>query len=187
MFPGRRDKSSEDIAAGIAHMIDLQLLTREKRRLIFPPDAFYRYQSYIPAEKRRSAKNADDPRESAKNAVSPSPSPSPSPKEDKETPSGDVVLVISKINELSGKNYKPQGKTSKGLKARLKEGASVDDCLKVVADRYHRWRDKPDMLEHFNPTTIFRPEKFEKYLTEANAASLNGRRSYKFENKLMPE
>ena len=187
VFPGRRDKSSEDIAAVIARMVDLQLLIREDRRLSFPPEAFYRYQSYIPADKRRTAKNAEDQRQSANKAVSPSPSPSPSPKEDKETPSGDIVLVFSKINELSGKNYKPEGKTSKGLKARIKEGASLTDCLRVVEDRWHRWRDKPDMLEHFNPSTIFRPENFEKYLTEANAASLNGSRSYKFENDLMPE
>jgi hypothetical protein len=56
VFPGRRDKSSEDIATVIARMIDLQLLTREDRQLLFPPDALYRYQSYIPADKRRTTK-----------------------------------------------------------------------------------------------------------------------------------
>jgi hypothetical protein len=31
------------------------------------------------------------------------------------------------------------------------------------------------MSEHFNPTTLFRPENFERYLTEAKAANGAGR------------
>lgn len=85
-------------------------------------------------------------------------------------PSGDILLVISKINELGGKNYSPDSDiVKKGLVSRLRAGASAEDCLLVVTDRYQRWKDKPDMMEHFNPETLFRPTKFEKYLNEAKA------------------
>lgn len=63
---------------------------------------------------------------------------------------------------------------NKYLVSRLKEGATDADMLAVVEDRWRRWKDKPDMIEHFNPVTLFRPKNFEKYLTEAKAANGNG-------------
>ena len=88
------------------------------------------------------------------------------------SPPGDVVRIVSMINELSGKKYSPDSKAvTKGLLARLNDGATVDNCLCVVADRWERWKDKPEMREHFNPLTLFRPGNFEKYFTEAQAGN----------------
>jgi len=63
---------------------------------------------------------------------------------------------------------------NKYLIARLKDGETEADVLAVVEDRWQRWQDSPNMREHFNPVTLFRPSNFEKYLTEARDASGNG-------------
>ena len=85
-----------------------------------------------------------------------------------------VVKTIRRLNELSGKHYRPDSKNiTKNLRAQLKEGFTETDFLLVVDDRWRRWKNKPDMLQHFNPDTLFRPSKFELYLTEAKDA--NGR------------
>lgn len=82
----------------------------------------------------------------------------------------EILAVISKINELSGKKYRADAESvNKYLLARLGEGATRADCILLVEDRWRRWKDKPDMREHFNPVTLFRPSHFETYLTEAGA------------------
>jgi hypothetical protein len=76
VLPGRRDKTPQDIAKAVDLICHEGLLVREANRLFFPPEAFYKYQTYIPVEKRQTAKNAEKRRRTAQNASSPSPSPS---------------------------------------------------------------------------------------------------------------
>jgi hypothetical protein len=146
VFPGRRDKSAADLDAAINQMIDFNLVSREDRRLIFPPDAFYRYQSYIPGEKRRTAKNAEHRRQSAKNAVSPSPS--PSPKEDsarkKRARSEDsdpriktlLTSFAEKYRDRVGSPYPvTQGKDAALLQGLLAADYDVP-AIEAVMDRY---------------------------------------------------
>ncbi len=81
-----------------------------------------------------------------------------------------IENTIRRLNELSGKSYRSDSKAiTQHLLARLKTGATEADCLAVIEDRWRRWKDKPEMLEHFNPTTLFRPSNFERYLVEARA------------------
>lgn len=56
--------------------------------------------------------------------------------------------------------------TTKNLRNRLLDH-SVEDIKLVIANRYLAWRDDKVMSKHLNPTTIFRPSKFPKYLEEA--------------------
>ena len=96
-------------------------------------------------------------------------------KEDKRKNTSDLIFpiiekIISRINELSGRDYRPDSKAvSRYLRARLKAGATEADCLGVVEDRFRRWGNDETMSQHFNPVTLFRQEKFELYLAEANA------------------
>lgn len=88
-------KKTQIIENAVEKMVDLGLLEREGRRLFFPSDTFYKYQSYISAgnrrvlpqnaEKLQNIHNGPDRRKTPQNAVSPTvtptdpPSPSPSP------------------------------------------------------------------------------------------------------------
>jgi uncharacterized phage protein (TIGR02220 family) len=86
-----------------------------------------------------------------------------------------VACVVARINELAGTAYKPDSKIiHSGLVPRLKAGATEAECLAVVDNQWHEWRDKPDMRQYFNPETLFRESKFEKYLNAARMARRNG-------------
>lgn len=112
ILPGRRDKSPEDVQAALDGMAALDLIIGTgDGRIMFPPIAFYKYQTYI---KDRNKRGNDDAREtpqpaapsqpartdsaeqrtSAQNAVSPSltfsPSFSPSLS---DPPSGDTPPI----------------------------------------------------------------------------------------------
>lgn len=78
-----------------------------------------------------------------------------------------VKEVIEFMNKLYKRNFKHDSLyATKELRVRLTEH-SVEDILKVVANRYAEWKDDAVMEKHLNPTTIFRPSKFNKYLEEA--------------------
>ena len=78
-----------------------------------------------------------------------------------------VEEVIAFMNKLYKRNFKHDSLyATKELRVRLTE-SSVEDILKVVANRYAEWKDDAVMEKHLNPTTIFRPSKFDKYLEEA--------------------
>ncbi len=89
-----------------------------------------------------------------------------------------VSRVIARMNELAGTAYKPDSNiVLQQLVPRLKAGASETDCLAVVDDRWAEWGEKPEMRQHFNPETLFREGKFEKYLNTArmSRSSAKGR------------
>lgn len=77
-----------------------------------------------------------------------------------------VVEVIEFMNKLYRRKFKADSQyTTKDLRARLREN-SIEDIKRVVANRYAEWKDNELMSKHLNPTTIFRPSKFDKYLEE---------------------
>jgi len=77
-----------------------------------------------------------------------------------------VTEVIVFMNKLYGRNFNPDSiYSTKGLRERLTEH-SVEDVKAVVANRYVEWKDDEVMEKHLNPTTIFRPSKFDKYIEE---------------------
>lgn len=79
----------------------------------------------------------------------------------------DVVEIIEFMNKLYGRNFNSNSDyATKGLKERLKD-YSVEQIKLVVSNRYVEWKDDAVMEKHLNPTTIFRPSKFDKYIEEA--------------------
>lgn len=85
---------------------------------------------------------------------------------EKSKTSPDIQEVISFMNELYRRKFDPNSEaTVKFLRGRLEEHG-VEIIKKVVANRYSEWKDDSMMQKHLNPTTIFRPSKFEKYLEE---------------------
>lgn len=71
VVPGRKRPPSE-VAEAISRMIEVGLLEQgEKHRLFFPPDSFYRYQTYIKDENRRKTPQiSENRRKTPQNAVS---------------------------------------------------------------------------------------------------------------------
>lgn len=85
VIPGNRKLTVEKVQIFLNAMVDLNLLTMHNGRLFFPAESFYKYQSYIPENKRNydepakptpttTPQNAEEHRKTPQNTASPSPS-----------------------------------------------------------------------------------------------------------------
>lgn len=78
-----------------------------------------------------------------------------------------IVEIISYLNTLSGKNFKPESKnTQKLISGRLAEGYTVDQFKKVIDTKVTEWGNDPKMEQYLRPDTLFRPSNFESYLNQ---------------------
>lgn len=93
-------------------------------------------------------------------------------KESKEEYASAEAEVIDYLNGKTGKRFKVGTAASKGIIARIKEGATVEECKRVidvkVQDKY--FMDNPQYL---NPETLFRPSNFERYRNETGSAVMS--------------
>ena len=75
--------------------------------------------------------------------------------------------IIDFLNIQSGCSYKANTKaTQEHIRARLREGYTVDDFKKVIASKVTEWGNNPKMRPYIRPNTLF-AGKFESYLQEA--------------------
>lgn len=79
----------------------------------------------------------------------------------------DVTEIIDYLNEVCGTHYKPNTpETVRLIRARLKEGFSVEDFNRVIDTMYAKWGSNGDMARYLRPQTLF-GTKFESYLNMA--------------------
>lgn len=88
--------------------------------------------------------------------------------------------VIDYLNMKTGKGFKDKSKdTIRHMKARFKEGYTLDDFKKVIDIKVLEWGTKPekagekDMRSYLRPSTLF-GTKFESYLNQEVSASGKG-------------
>lgn len=85
-----------------------------------------------------------------------------------------IEEAISHLNQRAGTHYKATtANTRKLVKARLKEGFTVDDFKTVIDKKCADWLNNRDMAQYLRPETLF-GNKFESYLN-ANAMSQGNR------------
>jgi uncharacterized phage protein (TIGR02220 family) len=81
-----------------------------------------------------------------------------------------VNEVIDYMNSVGCTKFRANtGNTAKMVLARYKEGYTIDDFKKVIDSRFKAWNGT-EMMQHFCPQTLFRPNNFEKYLQNAKFA-----------------
>lgn len=84
-----------------------------------------------------------------------------------------VREIVDYLNAVAGTRYKATTRnTVAHIKARLKEGFTVDDFKAVIDVKAAAWKDDPKMCAYIRPQTLFGP-KFEGYLNERKAVSAN--------------
>lgn len=72
--------------------------------------------------------------------------------------------VIDHLNQRAGTHYKATtASTRKLIKARLKEGFTVDEIKLVIDKKCADWLNNSDMVQYLRPETLF-GNKFESYL-----------------------
>lgn len=83
-----------------------------------------------------------------------------------------VKIVVDYLNQKTGAKYRPQtNATIKLVKARLKEGFTINDFQKVIDVKTTDWTNT-NYAKHLTPNTLF-GNKFEGYLQQGNFAKKN--------------
>ena len=81
----------------------------------------------------------------------------------------DIKEIVDYLNQKTQSNFKAKTEeTRKSIRARLKEGYTVEDFKRVIDSKSSDWSDSERMREYLRPSTLFRPANFEAYLNEAN-------------------
>jgi uncharacterized phage protein (TIGR02220 family) len=76
-----------------------------------------------------------------------------------------IVEIIDFLNECTGKSYKANSKVATiNINARLKEGYTKDDFIKVISVKATKWLNTK-FEDYLTPNTLF-GNKFESYLNE---------------------
>jgi uncharacterized phage protein (TIGR02220 family) len=76
-----------------------------------------------------------------------------------------IVEIIDFLNECTGKSYKATSKVATiNINARLKEGYTKDDFVKVISVKATKWLNTK-FEDYLTPNTLF-GNKFESYLNE---------------------
>ncbi len=84
---------------------------------------------------------------------------------------GEARVVLSFLNEKTGRNYRPVKSTLDLIAGRLrgesKETAvDVQTCKSMIAKKARDWLPKPEMSPYLRPKTLFSKTNFEQYLGE---------------------
>lgn len=75
-----------------------------------------------------------------------------------------IAEIVDYLNEKANTSYRSSSKNTKAhIRARLKEGFTVQDFKTVVDGRIKAWAKDPRMCEYIRPDTLF-GSKFESYL-----------------------
>lgn len=75
-------------------------------------------------------------------------------------------LVISYLNERSGKSFKEVESNIKPIVARMREGFVLQDFYSVIDVKLETWAKDPSMRAYIRPVTLF-GTKMDSYLQEA--------------------
>lgn len=86
----------------------------------------------------------------------------------------EASAIIEHLNSRLGSAYKPDSKATQGhIKARLKEGFTLEDFKTVIDKKAAEWENRPDMAQYLRPQTLF-GTKFEAYLNQPWSSSVAG-------------
>jgi len=79
--------------------------------------------------------------------------------------SNDIKAIVNYLNSVLGTNFKYSSKQTRSLiKARIKDGFTVDDFKLVIDKKFNEW-DRTDMSKFLRPETLF-SNKFEGYVNQ---------------------
>lgn len=78
----------------------------------------------------------------------------------------DSCDVLAYLNQKAGRSYRAVDENIKLIMARLKSGATVEDCKRIVDLKTIQWGSDDKMREYLRPATLFGATKFEQYMGE---------------------
>lgn len=90
---------------------------------------------------------------------------------------GDIKEIVEYLNLVSGSSYRVSTpKTRTLIRARMKEGFTVEDFKTVIDKKVRDWSGDAKMQKFLRPETLF-GTKFEGYLNEQEVYKLKGNKA----------
>ncbi|WP_071846634.1 conserved phage C-terminal domain-containing protein [Tatumella saanichensis] len=77
-----------------------------------------------------------------------------------------AIRVLNYLNRVTMARFQKSRSSLENIRARLREDHSEEDLMLLVDYKNEHWRDT-SMYEYMRPKTLFRPGKFEAYLSSA--------------------
>lgn len=83
--------------------------------------------------------------------------------------------ALKHLNLITGSRYQPAKSSLQNIRARLRDGHTLEELQLVIEYKQVHWGDSPKMAEYLRPATLFQPDKFEGYLLSATKWAKSGR------------
>ncbi|WP_155962586.1 phage replisome organizer N-terminal domain-containing protein [Streptococcus ruminantium] len=77
-----------------------------------------------------------------------------------------LYIPIQYLNQETGHTYKFIATHTKFIKARYKDGYTLEDFKKVIDTKVAQWKNNTEMAKYLRPKTLFSPSNFDSYLNE---------------------
>lgn len=94
------------------------------------------------------------------------------------------IEIIRYFNETTGRKAREIKSNLTPIKARLKEGYTIEEIKNAILLKTIEWKNDPVMSQHLCIDTIFRPKKLEKYVNQVEAIKENPKLYAKYFAKL---
>ena len=94
------------------------------------------------------------------------------------------IEILTLLNDLAGKKFKPIKSNLTPISARLKDGYTVQELKEIVQVKTLDWKNNEVMNQHLCPTTLFRPSNTDKYLNYILSIKENPKQYAKYFAKL---
>jgi len=75
----------------------------------------------------------------------------------------EILEILAYLNEQTGKDHRPTEANCTIIRARLREGSSVEECKLVIDNKVDQWKGDPKMDMYLRPITLFNKSKFDGY------------------------
>ena len=77
---------------------------------------------------------------------------------------GTMKEVLTHLNNKASKHYSAAPANLKFIRARLKDGYTLEDLKRVIDIMVVQWKDDPTMNKYLRPETLFNATKFQTYI-----------------------
>ena len=77
--------------------------------------------------------------------------------------------LINSINEAANTNFRNSSNNRKLIHARLADGYTEEELIKVIKFKANQWKDNEKMKKYIVLTTLLRPSNFDKYIQEVES------------------
>jgi uncharacterized phage protein (TIGR02220 family) len=86
--------------------------------------------------------------------------------------------VLDYLNAKTGSKYQPVASNLSLISARLCEGATAEQCKRVIDEKVAEWRSDPKMSKYLRPETLFNATKFAGYAGQVGVKAAPQKRGF---------